>query len=207
MVGMLMTPADVAVYFATVKTMALVHFVFFAVKAGVANQFAARIEDKDKSVLCDLARRSTTWTFWPSLAMGIIVLLAGPWLLAMFGAAFTDGYPLLFIMVLGVVIRSSIGPAESLLNMSGNQNICAAVFGCVLAINIALNFALIPRCMECMALPLQPLLRHFLRRLHSTPLCANVLGYRCLHSRASESGNTKCLHCRKLMSKFLNKYR
>lgn len=144
MVGLLMTPADVAIYFATVKTMALVHFVFFAVKAGVANLFAARIDDEDQSALRDLARRSANWTFWPSLLMGFVVLVLGPFLLAMFGSAFTDGYPLMFIMVAGVVLRASIGPAESLLNMSGNQNICAFVFGCVLAINIALNFALIP---------------------------------------------------------------
>lgn len=144
MVGLLMTPADVAIYFATVKTIAVVHFVFFAVKAGVANLFAARINDADQTALRELARRSATWSFWPSLLIGIVVLIAGPFLLALFGSAFTEGYPLMFIMVAGVVLRASIGPAESLLNMSGNQNICAAIFGCVLAINIALNFLLIP---------------------------------------------------------------
>ena len=41
MVGAYMDPNDVAVYFATVKTLALVHFVYFAVKAGVAQRYAA----------------------------------------------------------------------------------------------------------------------------------------------------------------------
>src|SRR4051812_35333437 len=41
MVGFYMRPDDVAVYFATVKTLALVHFVYFAVKAGVAQRYAA----------------------------------------------------------------------------------------------------------------------------------------------------------------------
>ena len=41
MVGFYMQPDDVAVYFATVKTLALVHFVYFAVKAGVAQRYAA----------------------------------------------------------------------------------------------------------------------------------------------------------------------
>ncbi len=40
MVGFFMQPDDVAVYFATVKTLALVHFVYFAVKAGVAQRYA-----------------------------------------------------------------------------------------------------------------------------------------------------------------------
>ncbi|WP_245555237.1 lipopolysaccharide biosynthesis protein [Ahrensia kielensis] len=145
MVGIMLDPESVGIYYATAKTLALVHFVFFAVKAGVSNLFAARIDDDDKSALRLLARRSATWTFWPSLIMGIIVLAAGPLLLSMFGTAFREGYPVLFIMVTGVVLRASIGPAENLLNMSGNQNICATVFGAVLAINIALNLILIPQ--------------------------------------------------------------
>lgn len=144
MVGLLMTPEDVAIYYATVKTMALVHFAYFAVKAGVAHQFSANMDNPDKSGLHALALRSVTWTFWPSLAMAIVLLIAGPLLLSMFGAGFRDGYPLLFILVSGVVLRASIGPAESLLNMSGHQNVCAKLFAFVLVVNITLNAMLIP---------------------------------------------------------------
>lgn len=144
MVGALMKPDDVAVYFATVKTLALVHFVYFAVKAGVAHRFAARIDDADKSALHDLARRTVTWTFWPSLVMACLLLLAGPLLLALFGGDFARGYPLMFILAAGIVLRAAIGPAESLLTMSGHQNACAVIFGAVLAINVALNALLIP---------------------------------------------------------------
>lgn len=145
MVGALMMPEDVAVYYATVKTLALAHFAYFAVKAAVAHRFAARIDDTDKSALRQLAERSTRWTFWPTLAMAGTILLAGPILLAMFGSDFTRGYPLLFILSAGIVLRASIGPAESLLTMSGNHNICAVVFGCVLALNVSLNALLIPQ--------------------------------------------------------------
>jgi O-antigen/teichoic acid export membrane protein len=42
-------------------------------------------------------------------------------------------------------MRSAMGPAEYLLNMLGEQKICATVlFGAALA-NIALNFILVPR--------------------------------------------------------------
>ena len=144
MVGALMEPSDVAIYFATVKTLAIIHFVYFAVKAAVAHRFAARIHDEDKTELRALARRTVTWTFWPSLLMAGLVLLAGPLLLSLFGADFVQGYPLLFILATGIVLRASIGPAEALLTMSGHQNICAAVIGCILAINITLNAVLIP---------------------------------------------------------------
>lgn len=144
MVGLLMTPSDVAIYFATVKTLALVHFVFFAVKAGIAHRFAALLADGENHAVHDMALRSVTWTFWPSLLMGLVLLAFAPLLLSMFGPEFPQGYPLLFILVAGVVVRAAIGPAESLLNMTGHQNACAVVFGSVLVVNIVLNAVLIP---------------------------------------------------------------
>ena len=70
MVGFFMEPDDVAIYFATVKTLALVHFVYFAVKAGVAQRYAAYTHgDRDK--LAAFARDTVSWTFWPSLVMAI----------------------------------------------------------------------------------------------------------------------------------------
>ena len=48
------------------------------------------------------------------------------------------------LLVFGVVARAAVGPCESLLTMSGNQNICAAVFALTLAFNILLNVMLIP---------------------------------------------------------------
>jgi O-antigen/teichoic acid export membrane protein len=143
MVGFFMEPDDVAVYFATVKTLALVHFVYFAVKAGVAQRYAAYTHgEPDK--LAAFARDTVAWTFWPSLAMAIVVLALGEPMLSLFGPGFDAGYPLLFLLVVGVVARSAVGPAESLLTMSGNQNICAFVYAMTLALNIALSVALIP---------------------------------------------------------------
>jgi O-antigen/teichoic acid export membrane protein len=43
-----------------------------------------------------------------------------------------------------VIARASVGPCESLLSMSGNQNICALLYGLALLVNIGLNLALIP---------------------------------------------------------------
>ena len=144
MVGLFMQPHDVAVYFATVKTLALVHFVYFAVKAGVAQRYA-QFTHGDGSRLADFARETVAWTFWPSLLMAGVVLLLGEFMLGLFGPTFSEGYPLLFPLVIGVVARASVGPCESLLTMSGNQNICALVYALTLALNIALSITLIPQ--------------------------------------------------------------
>ena len=77
--------------------------------------------------------------------MAIILLLTGKFLLSLFGSEFSAGYPLLSILVIGIVARSTIGPAESVLNMSGQQNICAVIYGVTLLVNVVLNLTLIPK--------------------------------------------------------------
>lgn len=142
MVGHFEDPHKVAVYYATVKTLALVHFVYFAVKAGVAQRYAQFSSDPAR--LASFARETVSWTFWPSLAMALVMLIAGKFMLALFGPEFVEGFPLLFVLSVGIVARASVGPAESVLTMSGNQNACAATYAGTLAFNIALNFVLIP---------------------------------------------------------------
>jgi len=143
-VGFFLEPTDVAVYFATVKTLALVHFVYFAVKAGAAQRFSSLVHGTQMEELSVFARDTVRWTFWPTLAMAVLLLLVGEPLLWLFGTEFTAGYPLLFVLVAGVLARSTVGPAESLLTMSGYQNVCALVFALVLALNVGLSCLLIP---------------------------------------------------------------
>ncbi len=142
--GALLSPEKVAVYFAAVKTLALVHFVYFAVKAGAAHRYSQYFSSGDKNQYEDFIRDTVKWTFWPSLAMGLLLLLTGKFLLSLFGAEFAEGYPLLFILVIGIIARSTIGPTESVLNMSGQQNVCAAIYGVTLLVNVLLNISLIP---------------------------------------------------------------
>lgn len=145
LVGYFMTPHDVAIYFATVKTLAIAHFVYFAVKAGSAQQYSQYLSAGNRQALSRFVAASVNWTFWPTLTMALMMLVLGKPMLMLFGEGFTAGYDLLFILVFGVIARASVGPAESLLNMSGNQNICAAVYGLTLAINIGFNIWLIPQ--------------------------------------------------------------
>ncbi|MGO1162545.1 lipopolysaccharide biosynthesis protein [Brucella pseudogrignonensis] len=145
MVGHMMEPQDVAIYFAATKIMALAHFVYFAVKAGVAQRYSDLLHSGNRAEFVRFAEASTSWTFWPTLLLGIVILALGYPLLMLFGSGFTQGYPLLFVLIIGVIARASVGPAESLLNMSGKQNICALLYALTLAVNILLNLIFIPR--------------------------------------------------------------
>lgn len=143
-VGWLMQPEQVAIYFAAVKTMALVHFVYFSVRAGSAQRFSQYYAAGDDVRLSAFVRDTLHWTFWPSLAMVAILIVVGHWLLALFGPSFVEGYPVLVILSVGLLARASIGPAETLLIMAGQQGITAIVYAAAFLLNVSLNFLLIP---------------------------------------------------------------
>lgn len=139
-----MTPTDVAVYFASAKTMSLIMFVHYAVGSAVANRFAALNARGDSERLRAFVRDSVNWTFWPSLVGAGAILLLGKPLLWLFGPQFEAGYPVMFVLVVGFLFRSSFGPAEVLLSMLGEHQVCAAVLVVAALLNVALNFALVP---------------------------------------------------------------
>jgi O-antigen/teichoic acid export membrane protein len=137
-------PAEVAMYFAAAKTMSLMMFVHYAVGSAMASRFAGLKERGDLVGLQAAVRDAVGWTFWPSLAVGLAILVVGRPLLAMFGPGFSDGYLVMAILVGGFLTRSAMGPAEILLNMMGEQRACAAVMLAGAAIGIGLNVVLVP---------------------------------------------------------------
>jgi O-antigen/teichoic acid export membrane protein len=136
---------EVGVYFAVVKTLALVSFIHYAMSATTAHRFTEYHASGDKARLAAYVTHAIAWTFWPSLAATIILLAVGKPLLALFGPPFVAGYDIMFIAAIGLVVRSAIGPVERLLNMLGHQNICAMAYASAFAINLVLCLLLVPR--------------------------------------------------------------
>ena len=143
-VGLFLSPEQVAVYFAAAKTMALVHFVYFSVKAAAGPRFAAILAEGDRQKLAAFAAETTRWTFWPALAVGLSVLAAGHLLLSLFGAAFASGHVLMAILLSGILAKALVGPGEVLLVMAGRQTLCVYLYAVALAANVGLSVILIP---------------------------------------------------------------
>lgn len=143
-VGLYLPPEQVAVYYAAAKTIALVQFVYFSVKAAAAPRFSAIIARNDAKELAAFASQAARWSFWPALVVGLSVLAVGNFLLGLFGPAFTQGYPLMVILFAGILAKASVGPGEILLNMAGHQKLCVILYAVILSANIALNMTLIP---------------------------------------------------------------
>jgi O-antigen/teichoic acid export membrane protein len=136
---------EVGVYFAVVKTLALVSFIHYAMSATTAHRFAEYHATGDSRRLSAYVRHAINWTFWPSLAATILLLALGEPLLRLFGAQFVTGYDIMFVAAIGLVVRSAIGPVERLLNMLGHQHICALAYALAFIMNVVLCIALVPR--------------------------------------------------------------
>ncbi|MEQ8656999.1 MAG: lipopolysaccharide biosynthesis protein [Hyphomicrobiales bacterium] len=142
--GLFVTPHDVAVYYAAAKTLALVHFVYFAIRIATAHKIAEYHALGNEAALRATLRDAIHWTFWPSLGLALALWAFGGLVLGLFGAGFAEeGMPFLAILLAGVVIRATIGPAEALLTMANEQKLAAWIYACVFVTNLSLNFALI----------------------------------------------------------------
>jgi O-antigen/teichoic acid export membrane protein len=136
---------EVGIYFAVVKTLALVSFIHYAMSATTAHRFAEYNALGDRERLSAYVAHAINWTFWPSLAATVVLLAVGRPLLWLFGPKFVIGYDIMFVAAIGLVVRAAIGPVERLLNMLGHQHICALAYALAFAMNVALCVVLVPR--------------------------------------------------------------
>ncbi len=136
---------EVGVYFAVVKTLALVSFIHYAMSATTAHRFSEYHASGDKERLEAYIAHAIKWTFWPSVAATAVLLAMGEPLLWLFGPQFTDGYGIMFVAAIGLIVRSAIGPVERLLNMLGHQNMCALAYALAFVMNLILCIILVPR--------------------------------------------------------------
>ena len=143
--GQFVSPADVAIYYAAAKTIALVSFIYYSVAQTIAHKFVEYDVSGDRHGLTVFLKQSVRLTFWPSLAVIVGLLALGHPLLRLFGREFVSGYYLMFIIAVGLMARASVGPAERLLNMLGERRSCALVYAASFALSIGLCIVLIPR--------------------------------------------------------------
>lgn len=142
--GWFIPPDQVAVYYAAAKTLALVHFVSFAIRVATMHKIAQYHAANDGPALRRTVADAINWMFWPTVCLTVMLLFAGRFILGIFGDGFEDGMIFLAILMAGVTVRSAFGPAEAMLTMANAQKTAAWVYGVVFSINLCLNLVLIP---------------------------------------------------------------
>lgn len=138
------SPAEIGIYFAATRIAQIVGFVRFAASAGTANVFSKLSAQGKTSELESLSRATIRISFWLSVIACVCLAIAGPLLLKLFGEGFTAGYPVLLVLMAGLLVQAAFSSAEDLLNMTGHQGMTASSYFGALIVNLALNLILIP---------------------------------------------------------------
>jgi O-antigen/teichoic acid export membrane protein len=140
--GFLMPPAAVGLYFAATRIQQFVVFVHFAAAAATAQRYSAA--RGDGAALAGLVRLQGQATAAATLAVAVGVVAVSPLLLAMFGSGFSESVPILAVLAAGSVAASLFGPGEDLLTMLGGERLCAAITVAALGLAALLCLILIP---------------------------------------------------------------
>jgi O-antigen/teichoic acid export membrane protein len=136
--------AEVGVYSAAARLVALVAFVHAGLTWASGHHFAALHQAGDRAGLASYAARTTRWTFLPSVGAAVVAAAAAPLALMLFGKDFAGGGTITAMLLLGLLARASVGPAEQLLVMTDNQLAAAYAYAWAFVLNVALGLVFIP---------------------------------------------------------------
>ena len=145
MIGTLLEPRDVAVYYAAIRTGSLIAFVYFAVSALAVPKFSKIYATGTPEEMQKFVTGIIQLMFWPSVLAAIVLTFLGSFALSLFGNDFAQGYPVLLVVLVGLLVRAATGPVGYLLNMTGHHMDTMRVYGIMTVINIMLNLLLIPQ--------------------------------------------------------------
>jgi O-antigen/teichoic acid export membrane protein len=129
LVGFLLSPKDVAIYNAAATTSLLITYFMQSTNALSSPRFATLYVQNRHVELQALFTNVIRWTFWPSLALALLLIAFGSPILHLFGPDFEQGHLVLVILTLGQLVNVFTGPALNLLNMTGHHAASAWVVG------------------------------------------------------------------------------
>lgn len=144
LIGWLLDPHSVAIYFAAIRSGGLVAFVSFSMLAFAVPKFAEIHSTGTQQDLQKFVTEVIQMMFWPSLLVATGLAILGPYILSLFGADFVAGYPTMLVVLAGLVLRAATGPVEFLLNVTGHHRDTMRVYALAALASIGLNLILIP---------------------------------------------------------------
>ena len=144
MIGMMLSPEQVGLYSAAIRTSQWVSFMLVAVNAIAAPMFAALYAQGDREGLQRLVSTIAHWIFWPALGVLVGLATVGDSILHWFGNDFVQAQPEMIVLGLGQLVNVGAGSVGYLLLMTGHHRQCAYVVGASALLNLLLNLIGIP---------------------------------------------------------------
>ncbi len=136
---------EVGLYAGALRTSLLLVVILDSFNALFAPMIADLTNRKEMNKLSVLFNIVTKWTFALSLPLFLTFVFFGRELLGLWGKGYEGALTCLLVLSAGQLINCSTGPVGYLISMSGRTMVSLANSSGVLALNLVLNFILIPR--------------------------------------------------------------
>jgi len=136
---------EIGVYAVASRLALMITLPIHAINNIAAPKFAESFGKKDFGQLGIIVKQASRLIFWTSLPIFLLLVLMPSFLLGLFGSEFYIGLQALLILTVGQFAVSFSGTAGHILNMTVRQLALQNIALVALAINIVLNFMLIPR--------------------------------------------------------------
>lgn len=142
--GFMVPPEEVSIYFAALRAMSLASFIQYAFMLVSSREFSLANAMRDQEELQRRITQAVNWSFWLTVPAVLLTFSMGYPLLWMFGEEFVAGLPVMGILGIAFIIRASVGQAPDLLVVLGHQQVNLLVSLAGLMLNILLSVALVP---------------------------------------------------------------
>jgi O-antigen/teichoic acid export membrane protein len=145
MLGAMRGAGDVGIYAASNRLAYLVVYVMMASNVIIAPIIARLSAKGENARLQKILTRAVRTSFLIILPFGLILIVAGREILAIFGREFMAAQTALAILAVGRLMDVALGNSALVLSMTGHERIVAITFSLISLMNIGLNALLIPR--------------------------------------------------------------
>ena len=146
LVAALLGAVEAAIYTAATRFVPLGGFANRAIQQVIQPRFAALVAAGDATTLRVLYRVATAWSMavsWPAYAVAAGAPLV---YLSLFGPEYVDeGAAVVVVMAVGMLVATAVGPADTLLLMSGRSVVSLVNMVVALVIDVVGCLVLIPR--------------------------------------------------------------
>lgn len=145
MVGTFRGDRQVGIYRFAFRTASFVTFAQFAVNSMAAPMISGFFSAHDHDGLRRILRQIAVLNLALSVPVFLVLVLFPSFVLRLAGGAeFLPGVLPLRVLAAGQVVNALCGPVIYTLNMTGNERVSQRIVALAAALNVALNFALIP---------------------------------------------------------------
>lgn len=146
MVGTFLAADQVGIYKVVTQGALIVSLGLAAMSMVLAPRFASLYAEGNTEALQRLAKSSSTLVFFSTLPMLLVFTFLGDWVLGVFfGKSFIGGHLALIILSVGYQVGAAFGAVGYLLTMTGHEVQAIKGLSVSAAVNILLNFLLIPK--------------------------------------------------------------